>query len=253
MNIFSQIPTLAWLIIVPLLAYIIWSIGIWWYAAHIETPSYIVTESIQIPVETKTEYIPITDEDNDAELTDSETPKYRMLKNTGDYELRQYDPILVAQVKVQDRNGMNNGFSQLAEFIFGGNQSQQSVKMTTPVMDQPGQSIKMTTPVIDQPVGVGERVITFTMPEKWTRETLPVPNNQNVQIVEWPAQTKAVLRFKILNNDNQSVRQEATDRLLAALEADGISHQGDVTFAFYNPPWTPFFLRRNEVMVTVSE
>lgn len=253
MNFLTQIPTLAWLIIVPLLAYIIWGIGIWWYAAHIETPNYTVTESVSVPVEPTPAYAPITDEDNDAEPTDSETPKYRILKNTGDYELRQYDPILVAQVKVRDQNGMNNGFSQLAGFIFGGNTTAQSVEMTTPVMDQPGQAIKMTTPVIDQPAAPGERIITFAMPEKWTRDTLPTPNNANVKIIEWSAQTKAVLRFKTVNNDNFSVRQAATEKLLAALEKDGITHENDVTFAFYNPPWTPFFLRRNEVMVTIGD
>ena len=185
-----------------LAGYLIWGMGIWWYANHIETPNY------------------------------------KVLTKASGYEIRKYDPILVAQVTVDNQNGMNNGFRQLAGFIFGGNTTQKSVEMTSPV--------------IDQPVAAGERVITFTMPEKWTKETLPIPDNPNVRIVEWPVETKAVLRFQIRNNDNQDVRQKAADKLLAALEKDGIAHQGDITFAFYNPPWTPFFLRRNEVMVTVK-
>ena len=217
MNIISKIPSWGWLLLVVLAGFIVWSVGIWWYAGYIESPKYIVTEKKSA------------------------------------YELRQYDPILVAQVTVSDSNGMNNGFSQLAGFIFGGNTAQQSVKMTTPVMDQPSTPIKMTTPVIDQPAGAGERVITFTMPDKWTKETLPVPNNKNVKIIEWPSETKAVLRFTIVDNNNQDARDAAADKLLTALEKDGISHQGDITFAFYNPPWTPFFLRRNEVMVTVLD
>jgi len=217
MNFISQIPVWLWFLLVPLLAYAAWGIGIWWYAGHIETPHYTITA-----------------------------------KSNG-YEIRDYKPILVAQVTVDDRNGMNNGFTQLAGFIFGGNTTQESVKMTTPVIDQPSQPIKMTTPVIDQPVGEGQRVITFTMPDKWTKDSLPIPNNPNVKIVEWPAQKKAVLRFQILDNNNQKVRDEVTKKLLAALERDGISHEGDITFAFYNPPWTPFFLRRNEVMVTIAK
>lgn len=210
-----------WLILglVVLAALVVWSVGVWYYAKKLETPNYTVT-------------------------------------NQADgYEVRQYDPILVIQTTVQGdaTGGMNKGFMVLAGYIFGGNQSRQSVAMTTPVLDQPlNQNIAMTTPVLDQSQN-NERVVTFTVPEKWTKEALPIPNDDRVNIVEWPAETKAVKRFMTLSTFGQSARDKASTQLLEVLERDGVAHEGDVTFAFYNPPWTPFFLRRNEVMVTIKK
>jgi len=103
--------------------------------------------------------------------------------------------------------------------------------------------------VIDQPTTTG-RTMTFTIPEKWTKETLPKPNNPNVKIAQWPAETKAARRF-ISFRDTAKNREKQTAKLVQALKADNVEHEGDITFAFYNPPWTPFFLRRNEVMVTL--
>ncbi len=214
----KMIPVWGWVLIVLLIVSVVWAVGIWWYAAALETPGY------------------------------------RVLEKNSEYEIREYDPILVAQVEVSTagESGINEGFMQLAGFIFGDNKSKESVAMTTPVLDQPSQNIAMTTPVLDAP-GKNKRTVTFTIPEKWDKDTLPIPNNQNIQIVEWPAQKKAVRRFIIWNGNDTVGRKQVEAALLAALEKEGIEHEADVTFAFYNPPWTPFFLRRNEVMVTLPD
>jgi len=226
-------PWWVYVLVVFLLGLMAWSVGVWIYARNLEMPEYSVSES------------------------------------KAGYEIRNYEPILVIQAKTNGANqeATNRGFSILAGYIFGGNQSRESIKMTAPVIDQnQSESIKMTAPVFDQAASESikmtvpvfdkgdnqERVTTFTVPKKWTKETLPIPNDPRVKIVEWPAETKAVKRFMALSTFGQNSRSKAESALLAALKRDGVEHKGDVTFAFYDPPLTPFFLRRNEVMVTLS-
>lgn len=206
-----------WVLIVVMGSIAAWTVGIWWYAKSIETPPYTVIQ-----------------------------------KYSG-FEIRKYEPILVAQVEQKGnmQSSMNSGFGVLADYIFGNNTARESIAMTTPVIDASvSQPIAMTTPVIDS--GTGEnRTITFTLPSKWTKETLPMPNNPNVKIVEWPEETKAVRSFMLISLFDISTREKAKEKLLSELETEGIEHKGDISFAFYNPPLTPFFARRNEVMVTV--
>lgn len=197
---------------------ILWSIGIWWYASSLETPSYKVIAQKQ------------------------------------GYEIRLYDSVLVAEVTVKDTGyeGLNDGFRQLAGFIFGKNQKSQNIQMTTPVTDIPSQTIAMTSPVLDQP-RQGGRSIRFSMPKKWTKETLPKPLNKNIKFIRQPPVKKAVQRFMLLSTSNMAKRKEIAKRFLETLKKDKLRHKGDITFAFYNPPYTPFFLRRNEVMVTLKD
>lgn len=212
-------PWWGYLLMIALLAALVWSVGVWAYSRSLERP------------------------------------EYQVKARKAGYEIRVYEPILVIQAKTGGSNqaATNQGFSILANYIFGGNRSRQSLKMTAPVIDQnTSESIKMTVPVYDQGDSQ-ERVTTFTVPKKWTKETLPIPSDPRVEIVQWPAQTKAVKRFMALSTFRQKARAKAQADLLSALERDGVASQGDVTFAFYDPPLTPFFLRRNEVMVTVND
>ncbi len=108
----------------------------------------------------------------------------------------------------------------------------------------------MTAPVTQQPAGSGEEwIITFTMPATYTMETLPAPANPDVRLVEVPARTMGVLSFTGLATDADMKAAEA--RLLDYVRNAGMKAAGDVEFAFYDPPWTLPFLRRNEAMVSV--
>lgn len=215
----SKISWLWWIVIVVFAVFVLWSLISFFYVKTLENPRYTVEKYID------------------------------------DIEIRQYEPMIVAQVseKKPGQEGLNSGFSALADYIFGNNTAGSGISMTTPVIDtkNKSESISMTTPVIDIKNNE-DRTIVFTMPSKWTIESIPKPNNPNVELVQWPAEKKAVLSFFLFQFENQSTRKNAENNLLEILKKNNISHKGDITFAFYNPPFTPFFLRRNEVMVTVN-
>ena len=122
--------------------------------------------------------------------------------------------------------------------------------MTAPVTKiATGQKIAMTAPVMQTPVR-GDWLVRFTMPSKYALADLPVPNDPEVTLKVMPAARLAVLRFSGLTG---AVRVAAmTERLLEMVKARGIVSAGPATIARYNPPWTPWFLRRNEVMVPVT-
>jgi hypothetical protein len=183
-----------------------------------------------------------------------EQPAYTVLDARADFEVRRYQPRLVAEVEVDGdpQRASNAGFRLLADFIFGGNTRAESVAMTAPVDRRPaGQSIAMTSPVDRRQAG--ERwVIAFTMPSKYTRDTLPRPDDPRVQIREVPAATYAVRRFSGAPGE-PAVRAEM-DTLRAAVLAAGLRPTGAApVYARYDPPWTPGPLRRNEVLLEIAD
>lgn len=126
----------------------------------------------------------------------TEEPRYSIVDKIGAIEVRQYAPRLAADVIVpgDEEDARNAGFRLLADYIFGNNTARTKIAMTAPVAQERSEKIDMTAPVAQTREGGGWRV-RFFMPAKYTRETLPKPNNPAVQIVEVPAETMAVLRF----------------------------------------------------------
>lgn len=151
------------------------------------------------------------------------------------------------------RTASEAGFRLLAGFIFGGNTRAEKVAMTSPVdMRTTGQPAKiaMTAPVDRQ--RRGERwVVTFTMPSKYTRETLPRPNDARVQIRELPAVTFAVRRFSSAPDDAEVASEVTALRAALALAGHRVRDTPAI-FSRYDPPWTPAFMRRNEVMLELT-
>ena len=186
-----------------------------------------------------------------------EEPKYALVSDSEVYEIREYQPQLVAQTVVSgdQKEASSKGFQILADYIFGNNQSQQEIAMTAPVSQASesknnSEKIAMTAPVSQQQEG-DRWVVTFTMPAKYTQETLPVPNNPAVDIKLLPADTFAVKSFSGFAREKKvNAEKEA---LLTALESNGVSTKGSVVLSQYNPPWTPGFMRRNEVMIAIEQ
>jgi SOUL heme-binding protein len=115
----------------------------------------------------------------------------------------------------------NDGFRQLAGYIFGGNTAKSSIAMTAPVMDttKTSENIKMTVPVMDTLSNSGKHIIAFTMPSKYTLETLPKPSKANIRFREVAQSRKAVLRYNWYATPD---RVEAQKRLLTEfLSRDG--------------------------------
>ena len=184
-----------------------------------------------------------------------EEPEYRVLAEREAYEIRAYEPYLVAETIVEGDYGDSGsrGFRILAGYIFGDNQASEKMAMTAPVTREPAESVQMnmTAPVIAERVAEADRYrYQFVMERKYTRETLPMPDDDRVSIREIPARTMAVHRYS--GRWTASNFEKHTGILLRALERDGIEVTGTPQSAAYNAPFMPPFLRRNEILVEID-
>lgn len=184
-------------------------------------------------------------------------PSWSSVKKDDDIEIRLYDPMIIAEVsqKGERYEAINAGFRVLAEYIFGGNKGEKKLEMTAPVTQQAqkdaGQKIAMTAPVIQQKTETkDEWKVSFVMPSEYKLDDLPVPNDDRIKFVTIPAHKKAVIRFSGFNTDANL--KEHQEKLVSWMSKNNIRASGNPVYAFYNPPWTPFFLKRNEIMIDIS-
>jgi len=182
-----------------------------------------------------------------------EEPKYSVTQQAEPFELRTYEPKIVAEVVVAGSmdEASGTGFRLLANYIFGNNTvaggGNQKIEMTAPVgMEPQSEKISMTAPVSMQE-SAGRWRVWFVMPSSYTLDTLPRPNNAAVTIRQIPESHYAVIRFSGLAGE-QKVAQK-TSELLDWLKKKGLRPTSKPELARYNPPWKLPFLRRNEVMV----
>jgi SOUL heme-binding protein len=183
-------------------------------------------------------------------VSNVQQPKYQVVESSGNIEIRDYAPQIVAEAEVAGdrRDAIRKGFRIIADYIFGNNTSAQKVPMTAPVTQQGSEKIAMTAPVTQQGDGNIWRV-RFVMPSSYTIETLPKPNNPAVKLKEIGAKRYAVIRFSGMAGEDSLKRR--TEELNAYISAKNLTPLSAPTYAFYNPPWTLPFLRRNEVMVEI--
>ncbi len=184
-----------------------------------------------------------------------EEPTYKTVMKVGAFEIRDYPALCVAEVTVTgDRSeAANQGFRLLAGYIFGGNKRQQSLAMTAPVAQIPAsqapEKIPMTAPVTEIQ-GANAWLVRFTMPSTYTLDTLPIPNDPRVRLLGLPPTRFAVIRFSGLVGQDTIATQ--TKVLNQAIKTHQLRPTGKVSLAQYNPPWTLWFMRRNEVMIEVA-
>ena len=185
-------------------------------------------------------------------MSDVEKPKYQATALTNEIELRSYDPMLVAMVQMSGsrKDAISEGFRVLADYIFGNNTLEQNISMTAPVEQQAGQKISMTAPVQQQQRS-NSWMISFVMPKQFTLKTIPKPNNEMVKINEVPAQRFITIRFSGSNSDDNIRKNESA--LFNYITQNKINVTGEPKYAFYNPPWTLPFMRRNEIMVQLLD
>ena len=182
----------------------------------------------------------------------AETLNYVVLEIENRMELRWYPAHLLAQVDLSEnsyRKAIYQGFGPLADFIFGKNLPAEKISMTSPVQVSRSQRIGMTSPVTVS--GVGDYTVSFVMPAAYSLETLPKPKNPLVRITEIGERTMAVTPINGFFNERKV--RDAKNRLEKWVEAQGQQIQDDFLVAGYDPPWVPWFLARNEVMVRVGE
>lgn len=181
-----------------------------------------------------------------------EEPAHEVVQTFDTFELRRYAPMLVVEAAMpggRDEGG-NAAFRKLFDYIAGNNRAQQKIEMTVPVVMGPAaQKIEMTVPVITQP-GSGAPTMQFVLPARFTLATAPVPLDAALRLRELPAQWVAVRRYT--GRTTEANFQDEAAALLRALPAASLQATGPARMAVYNGPFTPWFLRRNEVQVPVS-
>jgi hypothetical protein len=181
-----------------------------------------------------------------------EEPKYTVFLHEGAYEIRDYQAAVAAEVTVTgDQHGAaRKGFRLLAGYIFGGNTRRQSIAMTAPVaLERTNVRIAMTAPVTQTPSD-GAWVVRFTMPDGYSLETLPAPNDPRVKLRTIAPARFAVIRFSgLASTPNVEAR---TAELVAFANERHLHMIGPASLAQYNPPWTLWFMRRNEVMIPLE-
>ncbi|MBX9692481.1 MAG: heme-binding protein [Cyanobacteria bacterium] len=181
-----------------------------------------------------------------------EEPEYRVLQKQGSSEVREYPPMLAAEVTVtgDGDSQANEAFKILAGYIFGRNKSRAKIAMTVPVTQQvKSEKISMTIPVTRKDAG-GNLTMRFYMPSNYTLETLPIADDKKIRIVQVPKQKFAVLRFSGSASDGNFRKHAAL--LKAFVDDVGLKSCGDSCRAYYNPPWTIPLFKRNEIWIPVD-
>lgn len=182
----------------------------------------------------------------------TEEPAHETLVKDGKYEIRQYEPTIVAEVEITGdmRRAGNSGFRPLADYIFGNNTARSEIAMTAPVTRAKSEKIAMTAPVT-RTMGDKNWTVAFHMPSEWTMETLPVPNNPDVSIREIPGELLATVKFSGTGREGVFIKKE--EALQTWLKKQGYDAIGTARYAGYDAPWVPAPFRRNEVMIPVAQ
>lgn len=165
----------------------------------------------------------------------TEMPDYKVVRAEEGFEIRDYPALTIATTPMGD-GGMNGGFGELFRFIAGKNETSEKIEMTAPVL-------------ID---GVKDKkTMSFIMPKKAVEKGVPEPAGDKVTLGKVEAARFAVLRFP--GGRTAENEKAAIDKLKAWLDGQKIAGKGEPLFAYYDPPWTPTFMRRNEVMIRIAK
>lgn len=169
----------------------------------------------------------------------TEHQHYSVVRQFDQFEVRRYDAHVLAQVDVPGglRSGAGAGFAPLFQYISGNNENRQSFAMTAPVLQQPRKA--------------GDQTISFVMPAGLAESGVPAPRDPRVRTVAVAARTVAARRFS--GSARTALFAKQGRLLLAAVRAHGLESVGPVTYARFDPPWKPGFLRHNEAMAELAD
>lgn len=165
-----------------------------------------------------------------------ESYPYEVNKKYHDFEIRSYEATLFSSVKLSTntyKDASSKGFSVLAGYIFGGNEKNEKIAMTSPVSMSLEDSMTMM----------------FMVPKKYKKETLPQPNQSQIKFHEEPAKTVAAISFGGWANDEKIEKYK--QKLESVLDAEGITYTNRFYFFGYNPPFE-VFNRKNEIVVELE-
>lgn len=185
-----------------------------------------------------------------------EKPKYQIVRAYPGFEVREYARYLVAEAEVTGsrEEAGNKGFQILAAYIFGKNKGERKLAMTAPVTQSEGMKVAMTAPVTQtaKPQS-GERrwVIQFLIPSAFTLATVPEPLDPAVVLREVPSRQVAVLRYS--GTWSEARYASHLQELREAMAREGLKALGEPVWARYDPPFMPWFMRTNEILIEVGK
>jgi hypothetical protein len=181
-----------------------------------------------------------------------EEAKYDVVVKENNFEIRDYAPHIVAETLVEGNleDAGSKAFNKLFRYISGNNRSREKVAMTAPVsQEQAREKIAMTAPVGQQFVE-GKWAVSFMMPASYTLESLPEPADAAVRLRKVPARRMAVVQYSGFWSEKSYLEHKS--ELEAWLDARQLQRLGTPLWARYDAPFTPWFLRRNEIMIPVK-
>jgi len=182
----------------------------------------------------------------------TEEAPYTVIKTDDIFELREYAPQVLAEIIVDgDLEGAGNkAFRPLFRYISGDNKSRGKIAMTAPVsQEQRGEKISMTAPVSQQSVQ-GKWAVSFMMPATYTMENLPTPDDPNIKLRQVPARRVAAVRYSGFWSEKKFLQYK--QELDNWITANNLKVIGEPVWARYNPPFTLWFLRRNEILIPIA-
>jgi SOUL heme-binding protein len=180
-----------------------------------------------------------------------EEPRFKVLEKDGSFELREYSAYIVAETRVEAgfEDAGSLAFQRLFRYISGNNVAQQKIAMTAPVTQSGSEKIKMTAPV-SQVADGSAYLVAFSLPSTYTLATVPKPLDPTVRIRQVPAQLIACWRYS--GRWTESNYRDHEVLLRERINSRELIARGDPVLARYNPPFTPWFMRRNEVLIPVA-
>jgi hypothetical protein len=183
----------------------------------------------------------------------AESSRFKVVSKDGNFEIREYREHILGEVEVEaDYDAaIYQGFSILADYIFGNNASRTQIEMTAPVTEQKtGERMDMASPVALRESLDGKKFrIAFTLPSKYSLASLPEPNNKQVKLRKVDPHRVAALRFS--GYLNRKLAEKEAEKLDHLIKMNKLTAKSGYIFAEYNPPWIPGPFRHDEVMAEV--
>ena len=181
-----------------------------------------------------------------------EEARYSVAVKQDNIEIREYEPSIVAEVIVKDdfEDASGKAFKQLFNYISGDNTGRDKIAMTAPVSQKPAsQKIAMTSPVGQRKSDQGWAV-SFMMPASYTMDTIPLPDSPSVVLREVPAHRAVAIRYS--GTWSEKAYKKQLSELLGWMQAENLEAAGEPVWARYNAPFTPWFMRRNEILIPIG-
>lgn len=164
-----------------------------------------------------------------------ETPDYKVLLKDGPYEIRKYVNFFIVEYESDQDPAIQNGFRTLFKYISNENEAKEKIAMTIPVLQEDKNE---------------KRKMAFVVPEKYS-DQIPKPTNQNLKVKKFEEGLLASIRYSGFSSNNKQERMKK--KLQDWLFQNNYETQSNFIFASYNAPFTPFMLRRNEVLVRITK